>query len=106
MHNTNKHFHFIVPVWGETFTQLFTTICLPLLMTVGALRNLPTNESDQFVIVTTWHDCTMIRASIAYQQLQKLMKIKFILIDGLIHLENSYVAMSHCYSLAMREQDV
>lgn len=101
-----KHFHFIIPVWGEEYTKLFTDICLPMLMIPGNLGNTPLNENDKYIIVTTWEDSKKIKASLAYEQLQKLMPVKFILIDGLTDLGNVHRAMSYCYAAAMQENDV
>lgn len=104
--DTKTHFHFIVPVWSEEYTKLFCDACLPMLMIPGNLGYIPLNEHDKFVIVTTWNDCQTIKASTAYEQLRKIIHVKFILIDGLIDLDDTYNSMSYCYAIAMRENDV
>ncbi|MFA5166923.1 MAG: hypothetical protein WC530_00170 [Candidatus Omnitrophota bacterium] len=131
----NKNFHFIVPVWGKDYTELFTDICLPMILTPGNLRALsrgtddqpvilrtwaesPTNRDsgksgfhekktgNRFVILTTWDDHLKIRDSRSFGQLEKLIQVEFILIDGFVDIGNSHFAMSKCYAKAMHRKSV
>jgi len=106
--NTDMNFHFIVPVWGASYTELFTDICLPMLFTPGNLgifekRN---KAADQFVILTTFEDYLSILDSISYQRLKNLIQVEFVLIDGIIDLSKTHDAMSMCYAMAMGRDSV
>jgi hypothetical protein len=101
-----KHFHLIVPVWGATYTELFTDICLPMLLTPGNLGALGKRPGDQFVIMTTWEDYLAIQDSVSFDRLKKIIPVEFVLVDGLVDLGNSHKAMSECYAMAMRREEV
>lgn len=103
---TERNFHFIVPVWGRVYTKLFVDICLPMIMTSGNLGALEKSREDRFVIVTTWEDAQTIRGSSNYERLGELVRVEFILIDGLVDTGNSHAAMSECYAMAMRHEGV
>lgn len=94
-------FHFIVPVWGATYTTLFTDVCLPMILTPGNLGAMDKNR-DRFVIVTTWKDSIAIRRSRAFLQLEASLQIDILLIDGLLDTSNAHSAMSKCYGMAMQ----
>lgn len=101
---TEQFFNFIVPVWGESYTRLFTDTCLPMLLTPGNLYSRTSYTSnDHFTIVTTWHSYQLIKASPAYEELAKLIDVNFILIDGLVDLTEPYFAMTYCYAKAMKQ---
>ena len=131
----NKHFHFIVPVWGETFTKTFADICLPMILTPGNLgafdgggkdcpvvmstwkepaRGCDTRSSDRtgaaacdrFVILTTWNDSLTIRASHSFERLRKMIQVEFIFIDSFVKIDQAHASMSKCYSRAMRSKNV
>ena len=104
--SSSKHFHLIVPVWGKTYTELFTDVCLPMLLTPGNIGVLDQANGDQFVIVTTWVDHLAIKRSLSYRRLQKKVSVEFVLIDGIVNINNSHAAMSHCYGISMRRSSV
>jgi hypothetical protein len=103
---STKHFHLIVPVWGKTYTELFTDVCLPMLLTPGNMGALGKQPEDQFVIVTTWEDCQTIQDSASFDRLKKMITVEFVLVDGLMDLGNSHKAMSECYAMAMHREAV
>lgn len=100
------HFHYLVPVWGKSYTELFSDVCLPMLMTPGNLGSANGRVEDQFVIMTTWEDHLAIRSSSYYERLCQLIRVEFLLIDGLIDISSSHAAMSECYALAMKRREV
>jgi hypothetical protein len=104
--NSSKHFHLIVPVWGATYTSLFTDICLPMLLTPGNLGALGKRLGDQFVIVTSWEDYLAIQGSASFERLKNMIPVEFVLVDGLVDLGNSHKAMSECYAMAMHREEV
>lgn len=104
--SSGKHFHLIVPVWGKTYTELFTDVCLPMLLTPGNLGVFDQSNGDQFVIVTTWADKLVIEGSASYELLRKMLRVEFVLIDGIINIGNSHTAMSECYAMAMQRECV
>lgn len=101
-----KHYHFILPVWGEKYTKLFIDVSLPMLLMQGGLDAGTYTSNDQFLIITTWESFCTIKASSSYKRLKKLIAVKFILIDGLIDLTRVYDAASHCYALAMSQENI
>jgi len=102
-----RHFYFIVPVWGQAYVDKFIHVCLPMLLAInGNLKDLPLNENDSFIIVTTQTDMVNIKGAEAYHSLAALIRVKFILISSGIDLNSSYVAMSHCYKIAMTQHEV
>lgn len=100
------NFHCIVPVWGKTYTELFTDVCLPMLMTPGNLGALGKHPGDQFVIVTTWADSLAIEDSASFARLKKMIPVEIVLVDGFVDLSNSHKAMSECYAMAMCREAV
>jgi len=99
-----KHFHFIVSLWGRSYSQLFVDICLPMLMTPGNLGICATRKHDRFVVATTWEDWQFIRESKAMKRLQGMMTVDCILIDGLVDLTGvKYKVTTACCEMAMRQ---
>lgn len=98
-----RAFHYIVPVWGKTYSQLFAQICLPMLLTPGNLSRSIVQPGDQFIITTLMSDWDAMRASPAFQQLQQVIMVNVIFVDGLVDFATPHGAMSECYELAMRE---
>lgn len=103
---STKHFHFVVPVWGNSYTELFADICLPLLMTSGNLGAVKDEENNLFVIVTTYADANYLSAHPSITRLREFIEVEFRLIDGLTNTENSHTAMSDCYANAMHSPRV
>jgi hypothetical protein len=103
---SSKHFHLIVPVWGRAYTELFTDVCLPMLLTPGNFGALGQRRGDQLVILTTWEDCLSIQDSDSFGRLKNVIPVEFVLVDGLVNLGNSHKAMSECYAMAMRREAV
>lgn len=106
MSNNENNFHFIVPVWGKTYTKRFTEVCLPLILTPGNMYAKSYNHQDVFNIVTTWNDQQVILKSRSYLQLKKIIAVNFILIDCQTDLSNAHQAMSYAYSLGMKTEMV
>ena len=104
--NPDRHFHFVVPVWGEAYTRLFFEICLPMILTPGNVAALGGRPGNRFVIATTWNDHLAIRNSSHYEKLAQLIEVEFIHIDALIDLANAHAAMSECYAMALRSPSV
>lgn len=103
---SQSHFMFVVPVWGEQYTELFCEVCLPLILTEGNLGFFKGDSTAKFVIATTFKDSATLRRSSAFQSLEQLMAVRLILIDGLVDLRNPHGAMSDCYRFAMESPDV
>jgi hypothetical protein len=104
--NKKKLFHLIVPVWGSAYSKIFTDICLPLLMMPENLGMIGRHRGDQFVIVTTLNDYCVMKQTVSFSRLERLIQVEIVLIDGRIELNNSHKAMSECYSLAMNREEV
>lgn len=101
-----SHFMFVVPVWGEQYTELFCEVCLPLILTDNNLVYFKDDSTAEFVIATTFKDSNTLRRASSFQTLEKLMKVRLILIDGLVDLRNPHGAMSDCYRFAMELPEV
>lgn len=102
----NSNFHFIVPVWGESYTRLFAEICLPMLITPGNLEAFSDDDTAVFVIVTTYNDYEILNCSDSYKKLEKLIRIRVYLMDGIIDFNNTHKAMTQCYQYAMNSTEV
>ncbi|MBV9576466.1 MAG: hypothetical protein JO149_07560 [Gammaproteobacteria bacterium] len=100
------HFHFLLPVWGEEFVKKFIDVSLPILFSLGNLKADERHKNNLFVIMTTYDDSKIIKSSHTYQQLKEIIKIKFILVDGLIDFKNNYLAMTNCYKIGMEQENV
>jgi len=103
---SSKHFHLIVPVWGKTYIELFTDVCLPMLLTPGNMGALGQRRGNQVVIMTTWEDHLSIQNSVSFYRLKDIITVKFVLIDGLLDFDNSHWSMSECYAMAMVREEV
>lgn len=102
----NKDFHYIVPVWGNEYVDLFVNTCLPMLIKLGNIHRDVCMENDSFIIVTAWHSLNRIKSSTAFKELSSIISVKFYLIDGLVDLSKTHRAMSCCYALAMQKTNV
>ena len=96
-------FCYVVPVWGESYSSLFTDVCLPMLMTPGNLGGLLHRQNDRFVIATRMSDWDEMRQTKSYLRLQSLIDVRVIFVDGLVNMDTPHGAMSKCYDLAMRD---
>jgi len=101
-----SNFCFMVPVWGEEYTALFADICLPLLLTAGNLRYFSDDRSAIFIIATTYRDGEVLKKSRAFKRLISIIRVKLILIDGLVDFDNVHRAMSEAYLMAMRSEEI
>lgn len=97
-----RHFHFVVPVWGASYTSLFADVCLPLLMTSGNLGAIRGGEGNRFVIATTYADARYLSAHPSLARLKEFVEVEYQLIDGLANTRATHEAMSYCYSAAMK----
>ena len=103
---TDRHFHYIVPVWGKEYTELFANVCLPLTIANGNIKSGNRSKLDRFVIVTTYSDAAYLKDHPSIEELCRHIVVEFILVDGQINLEDTHAAMSDCYVLAMRSSHV
>lgn len=103
---TEHHFHYIVPVWGQEYTSLFTDVCLPMLLTPGNLATPDHTPESRVVILTTWQDHLRIEIAPSYARLKSFINVEFLLIDGLVDTTFPHAAMSQCYDMAIRHKDV
>lgn len=103
---SQSNFCFIVPVWGSKYTTLFAQVCLPLILTEGNLRHFSGDSSTLFIIATTYRDAEFLKKAQAIEQLQRHVRIKWILIDGIVDIDNPHRAMSDAYLLAMQAEEI
>lgn len=108
MHADQTNFYFVVPVWGKSYTTLFVEVCLPMLLTTGNLGVFKDRQEfkDKFLIVTTYQDKKLIELSESYSELRQIIEVEFLLIDGLVDMNNPHEAMSRCYSMAIQRECV
>lgn len=106
MQAENSNFHFIVPVWGEEYTKLFTDIVLPLLLTPGNIGFFKEDASALFVITTTFRDCMAIKESKSFKNLEKMMAVRFHLMDLDMDFPSTHHTMTRFYQEAMESEDV
>jgi hypothetical protein len=106
MDSTKKKLLFIVPVWGEAYSQLFIEICLPLILTSGNLGHFKGRTDVAFLIATRFEDQKRIENSPSYRRLAELIPSHFLLIDGVANFVSPHQAMSDAYVLAMRSEYV
>ncbi|XPV68870.1 MAG: hypothetical protein ACNI25_16415 [Halarcobacter sp.] len=87
--------HFIVPVWGESYTELFLKFCLPSLL---ASKNLPflDNKNNIFTICTEEAQSETIIENKYYKKLTELMEVNLEFIDDILLQEEAYSSEFRC----------
>jgi len=91
--------HFIVPVWGKGFCQLFTDIALPSQLSKNNIPGISSLKSSHYHIVTTQDDSAFIQSSPAYQKLSEIIGVTTSIYDGDLSIPHD--AMSDCYRIGI-----
>lgn len=98
--------HIIVPVWGESYTRLFTELSLPTLLAAGNIPALPHPDRHVFAIYTTTDDRRRIEASPAFARLVSSIKVEFYPLRTRIErITDPYDFQSDCYRRAIWRAD-
>jgi len=87
--------HFVTPVWGAEYTQVFLEVALPTLLSPGNIPAVPNLSQCVYKIYTTSDDEDVIRRSDAYARLSSLVAVEIARIARVD--ENSYLTSSDCY---------
>ncbi len=97
-------FHFTIQMWGRNYTQPFTEITLPMILSPGNLPAIDNLKNCVFDLYTTSTDAPDITASAAFKHLESLLPVQVSLIDDLAHLQGHY-KMSACNRRAIEKSD-
>jgi hypothetical protein len=87
--------HFVTPVWGAEYTQMFLDVALPTLLSPANIPAVPNLAQCVYRIYTTQSDETVIRRSDPYNRLSSLIPVVIVRIAKLS--ENRYLTSSECY---------
>ena len=93
--------HFVTPVWGREYTQLFLELTLPTLLSPGNIPSVANLHDCVYKIYTTRSDAEAIRGSAAYSRLSALLAVDFVYL-GDLH-QSKYATSSDCYRAAIRD---
>jgi hypothetical protein len=88
-------YHFVTPVWGEAYTQLYVDVVIPAQLAPGNLpcfRNVP---NCRYVIYTRPDDAAVIRESAILKRLDECVPVTFERIPEDIDVVHDL--MTHCY---------
>ncbi len=101
-------FHFITPVWGEKFTDLFLKVTLPCQLAQGNLGSFADGGHHKYKICTTNRDALVIRRAPIYSRLCQTVETEIYHVDEVINdLDsgriNKYDVMTICHGRGVRE---
>lgn len=96
-----NRFGFVAVVWGAAFTDAFSKVCLPSLLSPGNLIYLAERTDSRFCIYTTRKDAQVIRASAGYKTLSAIMPVDIVAISGVSYVRK-YEAMTQCHAHFIR----
>lgn len=97
--------HFVVPVWGESYVDVFLNYCLPAQLSPGNIQALG-EGGHRYQIYTSHADHERLQASPAYQALQRAIPVSVEFIDARLspasgRPEDKYSVKSDCYRDAL-----
>lgn len=95
---------FVLPVWGDLFTPSFVTFALRQQIAGNCLA-IDDRDNIEYLIVTDAPSAALIRESDEYNELRKLVRVRFLLNEG-VHDQHNYNRLTDCYNLALREAKV
>lgn len=94
--------HLTVPVWGESFLNLFLNFVLPSYLCDGGIPELNARGLwAKFFLYTKFDDEKYIRNHFQFKRLQKLINVELLFIDKLIDIsnhQNQYETMNSCHT--------
>src|SRR5271170_1359385 len=76
-------FHFVTPVWGRSYVELFLNLVLPTHLSPNNLGRIPADRC-LYKLYTTPQDEEVIRASPSFKALQGLAETTFVDIGNLV----------------------
>jgi len=76
-------FHFVTPVWGSSFVDLFVGVALPSQLTPRNIRGVAQASDCLYQIFTTTADAGRIRAHDSFRELERVVPVEVICIDDL-----------------------
>ncbi|MBZ5524635.1 MAG: hypothetical protein LAP21_20545, partial [Acidobacteriia bacterium] len=83
MSESGSKFHFILPVWGSSYVEVYLNVVLATQLSDGNLGAVPL-EGARYKIYTTAADELTIRQSPAFQALARRITVDFVAIDDLL----------------------
>jgi len=92
------HFKFINVVWGTSYTRLFIDVSLPFSLSPNNLGSIPKNADCEYCIYTTDVAGKRIRESSPFQQLQSLVRVRFLPLQMMTD-HYKMMAVSHQHAL-------
>jgi len=97
--------HLVTAVWGEAFTQLYLSTCLPNQMTSSNLPALAAGAAPVYKVYTRSQDAAVIAAAPAFRQLAAMIPTEVIALDHLFasssHSDNALLTMTACHRAAV-----
>ena len=93
-------YHFLIPVWGESYLKVFTEFSLPTQLSPGNLGAFVREPHALYKIVTRSVDIPHIEASRSFQILKSMMATEFVPIDPYLML-SPYRIFSKCHELGV-----
>ena len=97
-----KAFHFATAVWGGEYTDTFTAVTLPSLLSNSNIPKVVVNRRCYYSIYTTARDEEKIRLAESFRRLSKIVSIKFERISD-NEGDNKYKIASESYLRASLE---
>jgi len=94
-------FQLTTQVWGTSYCQLFTEICIPALLAPGNVPALASMWPVTFQIYTTEHDMETIRQSSPFRKLSEIVPTEFAIL-GPARSEEKYSVMTRLQHEVLR----
>jgi len=88
-------FHFLTPVWGEAYTQLYLDVVIPAQLAAGNLPAFKDAPGSRYVIFTRPSDREIIRAAPIFKLLTDTIDVSFELIEE--EIKAVHDMMSTCF---------
>jgi hypothetical protein len=96
-------FHFVTPVWGHVYTQLYLDVVIPAQLARGNLPVFRNQPGMKYVIYTKPGDAETILSSTAFELLSEVINVVIELIDDDTKVPHD--AMSKCFQRGIAVAD-
>ena len=96
--------HFVVPVWGAAYIDLFLTVTLPTLLAPRNIPGLPNLDACAFHIITMPDSVETVRAAPSFQRLAGLLPAHIHCFEGFDSNKYTQMSWGHLRGMALANE--
>lgn len=99
-------FHFVLPVWGESYVENFLRCTLPCLLSPGNLGDFRWARNSVFKVFTRAADAEALRLTAGFKRLERLIETRIVPIDELLAVRGAnFARLTDCQRVAVQTAD-